>query len=183
MPSAPVSTYRRSSQGHRGGATSQRTDYFSKKRPVIPLKRLQSSVLWRLVSKPKRCFNSFQRPMAHYKKTDNLLKGLPPNVLQQRLDPLYQKAASSTCPSTEFVLQNPEPSHRLVTVNKKQDSLDQRGVFGHQIKDFIHKNNDSQHWNKSRPVSSTSSGQMSASCTSRRASACLRSVNFFLLTL
>jgi hypothetical protein len=159
-------------------------------KPVIPLKRLQSSVWRRLVSKPKRCSNSFQRPVAHYRKKDNLQKRLPLNVLQQRLDPLYQKTASSTkrtastCPSTEFLLQMPEPSRGRVSGHKMQDSLDLRRAFGHQIKDFIHKNKNSQHRrsdssNKSRPVSSPSSGQMSASCTSRRVSACLRSVTFF----
>ncbi len=193
FPSALAFTSRRSPQGHRV-ATSQRTDCFSEERPVIPLKRLQSSVWWRLVSKPKRCFNSFQRPMAKYKKKDNLQKRLLPNVLQQRLDTLYQKAASSTkktpssSPGTEFLLQMPVSSHRLVSVHKKQDSLDQKTAFGYQIKDFIYKNQDSQHqrsesWNKSRPVSYSSSGQMSASYTRRKASACFRSINSLYSTI
>ncbi len=188
FPSALAFTYRRSPQGHRV-ATSQRLDCFSGERPVIPLKRLQSSVWWRPASNPKRCFNSFQMPVAYYKKKDILQKRLPPNVLQQRLEPLCQKAASSTrripssSPSTELLLQMAVPSPRLVSVHKKQDSLDQKRAFCHQIKDFINKNKDSQHrrsesWNKSRPVSYPSSGQMSASCTSRRVSACLRLVNF-----
>jgi hypothetical protein len=189
ISSALAFTYRRSPQGHRV-ATSQRLDYFSEKRPVIPLKRLQSSVWWRPVFNPKRCYKSFLRPMAQYRKKHNLQRILPPNVSHQRLDPLHQKAASSTkrttssCPSTEFLLQMSESSYRLVSVHKKQDSLDQRRAFDHQIKDSIHKNQDSQHrrsdsWNKSRPVASPSPGQMSDSCTSRRVSACLRSVNLF----